>query len=147
MNGHHTEPEVIPDPDDAAFEIFHSVVDFVFACVGPLSRWSWPDIPGLQSFSGTLVHSAAWDGEPGEWVKTVESWSDKRVGVIGVGSSALQIIPAIQSKVKGLWNFARGKTWLASPFAGDKIAELLGSGGHVSGNCASFLFRWKRTRG
>jgi spore germination protein GerM len=37
--------------------------------------------------------------------------------VIGSGSSAIQIVPAIQKSVKHLDNYARGKTWIATPFA------------------------------
>ncbi len=44
---------------------------------GFLSRWKWPDIPGLHSFKGRLLHSAAWE-------KTVDL-RDKRVGLIGNG--------------------------------------------------------------
>lgn len=39
--------------EDSA-EIFVSAVGF-------LSKWRWPDIPGLHDFEGTLCHSAAWD--------------------------------------------------------------------------------------
>ncbi|KAF7347539.1 hypothetical protein MVEN_01510300 [Mycena venus] len=73
------------------------------------------------------------DGETGEgdvsspWEDTVESWKDKRVGVIGVGSSAIQIVPALQPKVRHLNNYVRGKTWISSPFLGER-AEKLGMG-------------------
>lgn len=50
------------------------------------SNWKWPAIPGVEKFKNKL-HSAAWDD-------TVDL-SDKVVGMIGNGSSAVQIIPAI----------------------------------------------------
>lgn len=37
--------------------------------------------------------------------------------MIGSGSSAIQIVPAIQKSVKHLDNYVRGKTWIATPFA------------------------------
>lgn len=40
------------------------------------------------------------------------------------GSSAIQMVPALQPKVAHLFNYVRGKTWLASPFAITKLAEL-----------------------
>jgi cation diffusion facilitator CzcD-associated flavoprotein CzcO len=50
------------------------------------SSWKWPAIKGLEKFQ-VKMHSAAWDD-------TVDL-NDKVVGVIGNGSSAVQIIPAI----------------------------------------------------
>ena len=56
--------------------------------MGGLSRWSWPDIEGLDTFKGKLVHSAEWELGEGEvgWKDTVKDWNDKVVGVIGVVS-------------------------------------------------------------
>lgn len=42
-----------------------------------LNKWKWPLIPGLHSFRGKLLHSAAWD-------KTVDL-SGKTLGLIGNG--------------------------------------------------------------
>jgi cation diffusion facilitator CzcD-associated flavoprotein CzcO len=55
---------------------------------GFLNSWKWPEIPGLQSFSGHLAHSARWDD-------TYE-FKDKAVAVIGAGSSGIQIVPQLQ---------------------------------------------------
>jgi cation diffusion facilitator CzcD-associated flavoprotein CzcO len=52
------------------------------------SNWDWPSIEGLDKFRGTLVHTANWDD--GLNLKA------KRVGVIGSGASAIQVVPAIQ---------------------------------------------------
>lgn len=35
--------------------------DILVSAVGFLSKWRWPEIPGLHDFKGTLCHSAAWD--------------------------------------------------------------------------------------
>lgn len=56
--------------------------------VSRCSNWRWPDIPGLHSFQGPLVHSAAWDSSV--------SYKGKRVAVLGCGSSGVQIVPTIQ---------------------------------------------------
>jgi cation diffusion facilitator CzcD-associated flavoprotein CzcO len=75
------------DSEPGAFE---DTVDFLFPCLGVLSRWHWPDIEGLETFEGTLIHSADWktgEGDPESgWETTVKSWGDKRIGVIGVVS-------------------------------------------------------------
>ncbi len=47
-----------------------------------------PKIPGLDNFKGKLIHSAQWDEK--------YPFEDKTVGIIGSGSSAIQIIPQIQ---------------------------------------------------
>lgn len=136
------------------YEIIDDTADFVHAGIGTLSRWSWPKIDGLRDFRGTLVHSASWEflNESGqglkEWEESVKDWGDKRVGIIGVGSSALQIVPALRPHVKHIYNYVRGKTWLSPPFASGKIDELQ-KGGTASTNCEelhrAFVILWKLT--
>lgn len=69
-------------------EEFEDTADVLFTGVGGLSRWSWPDIEGIENFNGSLIHSAQWVTGEGEmqhgWEDTVKSWGDKRVGIIGV---------------------------------------------------------------
>ncbi|GMG13343.1 unnamed protein product [Aspergillus oryzae] len=45
------------------------------------------------------------------------------VAVIGAGSSAIQIVPAIQPKVKHLDNYVRGQTWIAPPVAEAEVRK------------------------
>lgn len=61
---------------------------YFVSCMGILTAPVWPDIPGLGDFAGTLVHS-------GQWPKDGLDLSGRRVGLIGLGSSGLQILPAI----------------------------------------------------
>jgi cation diffusion facilitator CzcD-associated flavoprotein CzcO len=72
---------------------------YVIAGVGALVEPSLPDIPGVASFRGTIMHSARWDA----------SWSaaGRRVAVIGTGASAIQIVPAIRPQVERLTIFQR----------------------------------------
>ncbi|KAK2770186.1 hypothetical protein FQN53_005696 [Emmonsiellopsis sp. PD_33] len=78
---------------------------------GMLNKWRWPDIDGLNSFKGPLVHSANWDD-------SIEL-EGKRVAVLGTGSSAIQIIPQAQKIASHLKCFMsttrRGNTWIAPP--------------------------------
>ncbi|KAG6881926.1 hypothetical protein C0993_012452, partial [Termitomyces sp. T159_Od127] len=106
------------------FEEFDDTADIVLASLGGLSRWSWPDIPGLSSFKGKVMHSADWDVNEHGWQGTVKDWGDKRVAVIGVGSSAIQIVPALQPCVKHLSNYVRGRTWLSGTFVRDRLEQL-----------------------
>lgn len=55
---------------------------------GAFSKWKWPAVPGLSDFKGKLLHTAAWDDS--------YDLSDKTVGVIGAGSSGVQLVAALQ---------------------------------------------------
>ncbi|KAL4805227.1 hypothetical protein BDV18DRAFT_153027 [Aspergillus unguis] len=76
---------------------------------GILNKWKWPDIPGLHSFAGDLIHSAAW---PEDYDPT-----GKTVAVLGCGSSGVQIVPTIRPQVKSLTTFIRTPTWITAGFA------------------------------
>lgn len=69
---------------------------------GILNRWRWPDIPGLDSYRGTLVHSASWNPDL--------DWKGKRVGIIGNGSSAIQILPQMQPDAASIVTYIRTAT-------------------------------------
>lgn len=51
------------------------------------SNWKWPEIPNLDAFEGELVHTANW---PKDF-----DYTNKKVAVIGNGSSGIQVVPAI----------------------------------------------------
>lgn len=55
------------------------------------------------------MHTARWD-------KTYDL-KNKRVVVIGAGSSAAQLVPNIQPLVKELHNFIKSPTWITAGFA------------------------------
>jgi len=42
-------------------EIFEEEADVVVSCRGNLNEPSFPKIPGLETFSGETMHSAAWN--------------------------------------------------------------------------------------
>ncbi|KAI4864590.1 flavin-binding monooxygenase [Hypoxylon rubiginosum] len=99
-------------------ETFEDDADVVITARGTLSDPSWPKIPGLKSFEGEVMHSAIWNEK--------YDFKNKRIGVIGNGSSAIQIVPSLQ-KVEGtqLSCFVRSKTWITNPF-GDNVMRRLG---------------------
>ena len=71
--------------DETQYEVIEDTADFVHAGTGTLSRWNWPDIEGLKDFRGTLLHPAEWDsGELPTRQESIKSWTDKRIGIIGV---------------------------------------------------------------
>jgi len=68
--------------------------DAVIGALGQLNRPNWPEIGGMESFKGTVTHSAAWDHSM--------PFKDKRVGVIGSAASAVQIIPEVAKEAAHL---------------------------------------------
>lgn len=80
------------------------VANAVINAHGPLNRWSWPEIPGLDGFQGAKMHTAAWD--------STVSLTGKKVAVIGTGASSAQLVPAIAGEVGELTVFMRSKHWV-----------------------------------
>ncbi len=76
---------------------------FMIGATGVFTQPTLPDIPGLESFAGTTMHTARWDHD-------VEL-RGKRVAVIGTGASAIQVIPAIAPEVAQLTVFQRTPIW------------------------------------
>ena len=76
-----------------------------FVCsTGPLSQPRLPDIPGLADFRGRLLHSAQWD--------TSADLTGQRVGVIGTGSTASQLLAPIARQAAQLHLFQRTANWV-----------------------------------
>ncbi|KAJ7101221.1 FAD/NAD-P-binding domain-containing protein [Mycena belliarum] len=109
-----------------AGEEFEESCDVLLLCIGSLSRWRWPEIEGLKEFGGTLLHSAQWDVGNSTWEEGVKDWGDKTVGIIGNGSSGIQIVAALHPKIKRMVNYARGKTWISPPFGTGTVNAVLG---------------------
>nr|XP_031863274.1 uncharacterized protein CI109_001147 [Kwoniella shandongensis]KAA5530346.1 hypothetical protein CI109_001147 [Kwoniella shandongensis] len=83
---------------------------FINAC-GLLNNWKWPNIRGLHDFKGKVVHTAAWPKDL--------NLKGKRVALIGIGSSAIQVLPQIQPIVESCSIFIRSPTWVAPPREGE----------------------------
>ena len=82
----------------------HDEVDVVIAATGVLHHPRYPDIEGLDTFAGAMFHSSRWDHD-------VEL-DGARVGVIGTGSTAVQIVGAIVDRVGHLDLFQRTPQWV-----------------------------------
>ncbi|HEY2650321.1 MAG TPA: NAD(P)/FAD-dependent oxidoreductase [Solirubrobacteraceae bacterium] len=78
---------------------------FIVLGSGPLNRPKLPGIPGIRDFKGHQFHSSRWDygytggGPDGGMVNLC----DKRVAVVGTGSSGVQIIPAVARDAEHLY--------------------------------------------
>ncbi|WP_063066298.1 flavin-containing monooxygenase [Nocardia violaceofusca] len=82
--------------------------DVLIPAVGQLSRPAMPNIPGIDTFTGSAFHSAEWDHDV--------DLTGKRVACIGTGASAIQYIPAIQPTVGHLTLFQRSAAWVLPKF-------------------------------
>ncbi len=78
--------------------------DVLVTACGQLNVPAWPRILGLESFGGTLFHSARWEHD--------HDLSGERVAVIGTGASAIQFVPAIQPRVSRMHVFQRSAPWV-----------------------------------
>ncbi len=77
----------------------------VISGVGQLNRPRLPEIEGRETFAGPWFHSARWDHEV--------PLEGKRVGVIGTGASALQLVPEVAKRAERLHVFQRSGAWMS----------------------------------
>jgi len=77
---------------------------FVIDTSGVLANPHIPEIEGVGSFRGAKFHTGQWDHSI--------PYAGKRVGVIGSGCSAAQVVPAIASKVERLTVFMGKAQWI-----------------------------------
>ncbi|KAL1593313.1 hypothetical protein SLS60_010921 [Paraconiothyrium brasiliense] len=105
--------------------------DVLISGSGVLNSWKYPNIPGLDSFKGKMMHSAQWDED--------YDLSGKRVAVIGGGSSAVQIVPNIQPIVGKLYAFLRSPVWVTTGFG----AKHAGPGGTNFEYSQDQIQKWK----
>ena len=82
----------------------HEVVDVVIAATGVLHHPSLPEIEGIGTFAGRTVHTARWDA--------MVPLDGQRIGIIGTGSSAIQMVATIADRVEKLCLFQRTAQWV-----------------------------------
>ncbi|MGR9091943.1 MAG: flavin-containing monooxygenase, partial [Gammaproteobacteria bacterium] len=88
---------------------------YVLCATGLLSAHQFPDYPGVESFAGLSLHSARWPKEPVDF-------KGKRVGIIGAGPTAVQIIQSIAPDCAELTVFQRTANW-CTPLRNRPITE------------------------
>ncbi|MBS9532197.1 NAD(P)/FAD-dependent oxidoreductase [Mycobacterium sp. M1] len=76
---------------------------FLVNASGVLTTPNPPDIAGIDTFDGVLMHTARWDH--------AQDLTGKRVAVIGTGASAVQVVPEIAPIVQRLNVFQRTPIW------------------------------------
>lgn len=80
------------------------IANVVISAVGQLNRPMVPDIKGHESFTGSAFHSARWQDI---------DFDNKRVGVIGTGCSAVQLLPKTAERAAKTSVFQRTPHWVS----------------------------------
>ena len=80
------------------------VARLLVMATGPLREPALPEVPGLATFTGRLLHSARWD--PSTDVR------GHRVAVVGTGASAVQIVPRLAGQARRLSVVQRTPAWV-----------------------------------
>jgi cyclohexanone monooxygenase len=105
---------------------------WLFLCIGVLSRPTLPRIEGMEDFAGPSFHTYHW---PHEGIDL----SGKRVGIIGTGATAIQIIPEIAPQVERLTVFQRRPNWAAplnnSPISAAEMDEIRSRWDEIFATC------------
>ncbi|MBV6416529.1 MAG: putative monooxygenase [Steroidobacteraceae bacterium] len=92
----------------------HDRADIVIAATGVLHHPSMPAIAGLDSFAGPHFHSARWDHSV--------PLDGRRIGVIGCGSTGVQIVSALAGRASNLVHIQRTPQWIM-PTPNDPYTE------------------------
>jgi cation diffusion facilitator CzcD-associated flavoprotein CzcO len=90
----------------------------VVAATGFLNDPNMPTWPGLSDFKGVKLHSS-------DWRSGAVDVTGKRVAVVGVGSTSVQIVPAIQPIAEQVLVFQREPGWVLPKGARDFTEEEL----------------------
>jgi cation diffusion facilitator CzcD-associated flavoprotein CzcO len=105
--------------ETAAGEVF--ATPFVVAASGILSVPLEPDIPGMDTFAGASLYTSRWPKEGFDL-------TGKRVGVVGTGSTGVQLIPVVAQAAEQLYVFQRSPAytlpWQVRAFETGELDEM-----------------------
>jgi cation diffusion facilitator CzcD-associated flavoprotein CzcO len=77
---------------------------FLILATGYLCQPCTPDIPGIDTFAGRIVHAAQWDDS--------YSLQGRKAAIIGTGSTGVQLVPALAEDVSELTVYQRTPIWV-----------------------------------
>lgn len=86
---------------------------YCIMATGPLSVPKDPEIPGISRYKGQLLRAAKWPHDP-------VSFAGKRVGVIGTGSTGIQIVQEVGKEAGELFVFQRTPSF-TMPMRNEKL--------------------------
>jgi len=77
---------------------------YLVTATGFLSQPHTPEIPGIDSFAGRIIHTTDWDDS--------YDFAGRRVAVIGTGATAVQLIPELARTASALTVYQRTPIWV-----------------------------------
>ncbi|MDQ3156494.1 MAG: NAD(P)/FAD-dependent oxidoreductase [Actinomycetota bacterium] len=77
---------------------------YLLTATGFLSQPRMPDIPGIETFAGKVIHTTKWDDS--------YDLEGKKAAVIGTGATAVQLIPKIAPMLEELTVYQRTAIWV-----------------------------------
>ena len=83
---------------------------YLLTATGFLSQPRLPEIPGIEDFAGDVVHTARWDDDI--------ALDGRRVGIIGTGATAVQLIPRLAERAEHLTVYQRTPIWVSPKLDG-----------------------------
>jgi cation diffusion facilitator CzcD-associated flavoprotein CzcO len=89
------------------------ICKYLVSAIGVLSKLNTPDIPGREKFRGSIVHT-------GNWPKDL-TVDQKKIGVIGTGSTGVQLISAAAKSAQHVTVFQRSAQYCVP--AGDDLID------------------------
>ena len=128
---------VIYDEADKRWEVttqngLRARARYVICATGLLSAHQFPPYEGVADFAGLTLHSARWPKEPVDF-------TGKRVGIIGTGPTAVQIIQTIAPEVAHLTVFQRTANWCTPlrnrPITAEEQRELKAKAHEIFAQC------------
>ena len=86
--------------------------EFVTLASGVFPYPKVPKVSGLADFKGNMFHTSRWDydvtgGSSDTVFPDMDKLSGKRVGIIGTGATAVQLVPQLVKYAKELYVFQR----------------------------------------
>ncbi|MCM6778122.1 NAD(P)/FAD-dependent oxidoreductase [Nocardia sp. CDC159] len=92
---------------------------FLYSCTGyyDYDQGHAPEFPGVESFSGRMVH-------PQFWPEDLD-YAGKRVVVIGSGATAVTLVPAMAADAERVTMLQRSPTWISAVPGRDKYADRI----------------------
>ena len=99
----------------------HHRAGFLLCATGCLSAVNRPDIPGIDDFAGEIYYT-------GDWPECEPDFSGKRVGLVGTGSSGIQVAPILADSAASLTVFQRSPNYSVPmpnrPWTDDDIRRI-----------------------
>ena len=107
------------DPETGDVETIHLTGGFLFSCSGyyRYDHGYQPDFPGIDDFTGTIVHPQAWPEDL--------DYAGKRVVVIGSGATAVTLIPSMSDDTEHITMLQRSPTYIVALPAKNPLVNLI----------------------